>query len=73
MQVEKLVIKNNGVNPLIASLPIRVSVGTEESRSEYDPRDQVTISPNSAGYSTSREDDSAGGIFSTKSDTKRDD
>lgn len=69
-------IRNDGVIRLIAALPFEVKIESEEGEcpgpGAYDPLSQRTINA-SRGYSTCRYDDSAGGIFSTKSDTSRDD
>jgi hypothetical protein len=76
MQVEKLVNTTADVVPLIAALPYRITVETErdESSAVYDPEQQQTIhTMGKRDYSTCREDDSAGGWLSTKSDTKKDD
>jgi hypothetical protein len=75
MQVEKLVNTTSDVVPLIAALPyvITVEPNNSEPPAIYDPEEQQTIYSMGRDYSTSREDDSAGGWLSTKSDTKKDD
>lgn len=75
MQVEKLLNNTNDVMPLIAALPYRISLDLEAPETGvYDPAQQQTIhTMGKRDYSTSREDDSAGGWLSTKSDTKKDD
>lgn len=76
MQVEKLLNNTNDVMPLIAALPYRISLDLEapDTAVAYDPTQQQTIcTMGKRDYSTCREDDSAGGWLSTKSDTKKDD
>jgi hypothetical protein len=72
--IEKLVDTTARVVPLMAALPYRVEVAHDhvDAVPQYIPASQLTVFA-SRGYSTCREDDSAGGIFSTKSDTKKDD
>ena len=43
------------------------------SSANYNPATQLATFRNGRGFSTCREDDSAGGLFSTKSDTQKDD
>lgn len=75
MKVERLVVKTDAAIPLIAALPYAISADerTVESAPQYDAVSQMTVYGAGRNYSTCREDDSAGGIFSTKADTKRDD
>lgn len=78
MQVEKLINTTNDTVPLIAALPYLITVETDASEppAAYDAEQQRTIHNYEMGkrdYSTCREDDSAGGWLSTKSDTKKDD
>ena len=73
MEITKLNVKTTAAIPLMAALPYGVAMDrSPESNIEYDPRTQLT---RFAGrdYSTCREDESAGGIFQSKSDTKKDD
>jgi hypothetical protein len=74
MILTKTLHDRDEVIPLIAALPFEVSVALEESEIPgiYDPLSQRTRYAG-RGYSTCRYDDSAGGLFSTKSDTSRDD
>lgn len=72
--VEKLVDTTARVVPLMAALPYRVEVAHDpvDAVPQYIPASQLAVFAG-RGYSTCREDDSAGGFFSTKSDTKKDD
>ena len=76
MTVSKVVDTSTSVVPLIAALPFEITIEREDvpfpSQESYDPGQQRTIYAG-RDYSTCREDDSAGGIFSTKADTKKDD
>jgi hypothetical protein len=74
MRVQKMVDDDSHVVPLIAALPyaIEADIDAAAIALEYDPIAQRTIY-SGKDYSTSREDDSAGGIFSSKNDTKKDD
>lgn len=75
MQVQKYHDASRKTLPVIAALPYRIEVGDQEFPEDvptYDPSQQRTIYAG-RDYSTSREHDSAGGLFSTKSDTKKDD
>lgn len=76
MTVSRVVDNSNSVVPLIASLPFEIEIEREDVpfplQENYDPGQQRTIYAG-RDYSTCREDDSAGGIFSSKSDTKKDD
>jgi hypothetical protein len=77
MTVSKVVDTSNNVVPLIAALPFEITIEREDapfpSQESYDPGQQRTIYAGKRDYSTSRENDSAGGLFSTKADTKKDD
>lgn len=73
MDVTKLVVRTDAAMPLIAALPYGVTVDSvPDFRIEYDAGTQLT---RYAGrdFSTCREDESAGGWFQSKSDTKKDD
>ena len=74
MTTEKLIDESDVEMPVIAALPFAISLDENEAMDggTYNPELQLT-SHITSGYSTSREDDSAGGIFSSKSDTKKDD
>jgi hypothetical protein len=74
MRTEKLVDQSDVVMPVIAALPFAISLTENEAtdKGTYNPELQLTTH-SASGYSTSQEDDSAGGIFSTKRDTKKDD
>jgi len=75
MQATKLHIKTDAAIPLIAALPFALATSGAETGASfnYNPVTQLATFQNGRGYSTSREDDSAGGLFSTKSDTQKDD
>jgi hypothetical protein len=75
MRIEKLIDDSDRVVPLMASLPYSVATDMDATTAvlEYDAPSQQTIFAGKRDFSTCREDDSAGGIFSTKSDTKKDD
>jgi hypothetical protein len=73
MNVTKVSVKTDAVIPLIAALPYGVVLDAPDTeRVQYDPIVQLT---RYAGrdFSTSRYDESVGGLFSSKSDTKKDD
>lgn len=73
MNVTKLSVKTNAVIPLMAALPYGIDADRADGGSPvYDPMAQLT---HFAGrdFCTSRYDESAGGIFESKSDTKKDD
>lgn len=73
MNIEKLSIRTDAAIPLMAALPYRIAMDRPtEARIEYDPEIQLT---RFAGrdFSTCRCEESAGGLFSSKSDTKKDD
>jgi hypothetical protein len=73
MLIAKKSIKTNSTIPLIAALPyVITSDDVPDWRFDYDARTQLT---QLAGrdFSTCRCDESAGGIFQSKSDTKKDD
>jgi hypothetical protein len=74
MQITKVTDTSTRVIPLIAALPFEIEVDDRKVAAPgiYDPDSQITIRAG-RDYSTCREDDSAGGIFSTKADTKKDD
>ena len=61
--------------PLIAALPYAITAEDNEvgTSPRYDAISQLVVHAGGRDYSTSREDDSAGGLFSTKGDTKKDD
>lgn len=75
MNATKLHIKTDAAIPLIAALPFALATsGAEMGTSfNYNPATQLATFRNGRGFSTCREDDSAGGLFSTKSDTQKDD
>jgi hypothetical protein len=75
MIVSKLLNPGKGVMPLMAALPysIQVSDACPEAKLVYDAHRQMVIEPEGRDYSTCREDESAGGLFSSKTDTKKDD
>jgi hypothetical protein len=76
MQLIKHTSMSKNVIPLLSALPYSVILDKGEDVTEefaYDPTSQRTVYQAGRDYSTSRSDDSAGGIFSSKSDTKKDD
>lgn len=75
VRIEKLVDTTARVVPLMAALPYRVGVEDEpvDAGLQYSPALQRTVFAGQRNYSTCREDDSVWGIFSTKSDTQKDD
>lgn len=76
MQLIKHNSMSKNVIPLISALPYSVILDKGEDVTEefaYDPTSQRTVYAAGRDYSTSRSDDSAGGMFSSKSDTKKDD
>ena len=76
MQILKHNSTTSDVIPLISALPYSVILEEGEVMQDefvYDPTSQRTVYQAGRDYSTSRSDDSAGGIFSSKSDTKKDD
>lgn len=73
MQVEKLSITTSSIIPLMAALPYGISSDDEEvEKFAYDPSTQITRFAG-GNFSTSRYDESAGGLFQSKTDTKKDD
>ncbi len=73
MNVTKMCVKTRAAIPLMAALPYGVAMDPPpEGRIDYDPETQLT---RFAGrdFSTCRYDESAGGLFQSKSDTKKDD
>lgn len=73
MHIEKLKVNTTAAIPLMAALPYGVTVedGLEEGFA-YDPETQITHFAG-RGFSTCRNDESAGNIFQSKSDTSKDD
>lgn len=73
MRIEKLVVDSPTVIPLMAALPYSVVFeGEAPEEHVYDPISQITRFAG-RNFSTCREDESAGGFFQSKSDTKKDD
>lgn len=74
MNATKLHIKTAAAIPLIACLPFALATSSAETGASfnYNPVTQLATFQNGRG-SICREDDSAGGWFSTKSDTQKDD
>lgn len=73
MQVEKLSVNTSSIIPLMAALPYGISSDEEEvEKFTYDPAKQITRFAG-GNFSTSRYDESAGGLFQSKTDTKKDD
>lgn len=75
MNVTKLTLTPQATMPLIAALPYRVVIDGPDAETPYtyNPDTQVTMFASRRDFSTCREDESAGGWFSSKSDTKKDD
>jgi hypothetical protein len=74
VHIEKLVDTTARVVPLMAALPYHVEVEEEsmDAVPQYIPALQRTVFAG-RGYSTCRYDESAGGLFSSKTDTQKDD
>lgn len=68
--VQKTVLGGNHRLPLIAALPFRIQAQDSPSHFEYDPISQRSVC--GRDYSTCRVDESVG-VFSSKSDTQKDD
>jgi hypothetical protein len=75
MNATKLAIKTDAAIPLIAALPFALAISGAETGASfnYNPATQLATFRSGRDFSTCREDDSAGGLFSTKSDTQKDD
>ena len=75
MNATKITLRTDAAIPLIAALPFRVAMSGLEgvAAMDYNPSTQLTMFMGGRDFSTSREDESAGGFFSSKSDTKKDD
>jgi len=74
MQIEKVTVDAAGPIPLIAAFPYRVVVDdVGEGIAVYDAETQLTRFAGRRDFSTCREDESIWSIFSSKSDTKKDD
>lgn len=77
MNITKLIDTTKKVIPLLAALPYEISVedGGAEAVLSYNPTIQRTFfASGKKDFSTSRFDESVGGVFSkSKSDTKKDD
>ena len=75
MRVRKLNLQSTGALPLIAALPYTIDIDHAESDGDavYDPLRQLTVFAGRRDFSTCRSDESAGGLFSSKSDTHKDD
>lgn len=73
MKIDRLTLAGSAVIPLMAALPYRIdaSACTPEG-SSYDPTTQFTHFAR-RDFSTCRCDESVGGLFSSRSDTKKDD
>lgn len=73
MNIEKLKVNTDATIPLMAALPYGVAVdGISEAAIMYDPETQLTRFAG-RNFSTCRNEESAGGFFSSKSDTSKDD
>lgn len=73
MLAKRIAINTNAVIPLMAALPYAITTDEpDETGIQYDPGTQLTVYAG-RDFSTSRYDESAGGLFESKSDTKKDD
>lgn len=74
MHAERMVINTDAVIPLMAALPYAIIADEHDERGiEYDPGMQLTVYAGRS-FSTSRYDESVGGILSkSRSDTQKDD
>lgn len=74
MKAEKMIDRSVNKVPVIAALPYSISFEENEKTEAgtYIPSLQLTHHI-SNGYSTSSYDESAGGVFQSKRDTKKDD
>lgn len=73
MQVERMSTTDRAAIPLMAALPYAIRADeAADGRSSYDPKSQLTVYAG-RNFSTCREDESAGHLFQSKSDTKKDD
>lgn len=71
--IRKLSITGSTAIPLIAALPYGITVDMDRGRlGHYDPETQLTRFAR-RDFSTCREDESVWSIFTSKSDTKKDD
>lgn len=75
MKATKIAIKSDAAIPLIAALPFAIATGGAETGAsfDYNPVTQLASFRGGRDFSTCREDESAGGLFSSKTDTKKDD
>jgi len=76
MRVTKLRVETASAIPLIAALPYGIMIEPSDALDAgfaYDPTTQTTRMSGRRDFSTCREDESAGGLFQSKSDTKKDD
>lgn len=75
MRITKQVVREAGTIPLIAALPyeIEAEMPMDGLAFAYDPMSQLTVFAGRRDFSTCRYDESAGGLFSSKSDTQKDD
>jgi hypothetical protein len=75
VQVNKRIIETDAVIPLMAALPYAIAITDPETENPftYNPETQLTRFAGRRDYCTCRVDESAGGFFSSKSDTKKDD
>jgi len=75
MIVTKATVADPAMLPFIAALPYRVIVDDNDTESgfTYNPETQISVFAGRRDFSTCREDESVWSIFSSKSDTKKDD
>ncbi len=73
MNIDRLTLRTDATIPLMAALPYRIEAGSHEKEAiTYDPWTQLTRFAR-RDFSTCREDESAGGLFRSIPDTKKDD
>jgi hypothetical protein len=75
VQVTKRIIETEAVIPVMAALPYAIAISDPEMENpfNYNPQTQLTRFAGRRDYCTCRVYESAGGYFSSKSDTKKDD
>lgn len=73
MKIDRMTLATEATIPLMAALPYRItSEEGDEEKWLYDPKTQATQFAG-RNFCTCRVDESVGGLFSSKSDTKKDD
>lgn len=73
MNIEKLMVNTPAAIPLMAALPYGIAMDEPHGIAmAYDPETQLTRFAG-RNFSTCRNEESAGGLFQSKSDTSKDD